>query len=62
MGIPSLLIMVHESIKMVHRAGCKNVIFIRIGTSGGIGKGMINYLAKILCGIQKNINGFQPIN
>lgn len=38
MGIPSIAIMLHELIKLLHHAHCKDVTIIRIGTSGGIGK------------------------
>lgn len=37
MGIPSLSILMHEMIKLVHHAQCTDVTFIRIGTCGGIG-------------------------
>ncbi|KAI1886222.1 hypothetical protein AGOR_G00211770 [Albula goreensis] len=37
MGIPSIAIMLHELIKLLHHANCTNVTIIRIGTSGGIG-------------------------
>ncbi|XP_013784026.1 uridine phosphorylase 1-like [Limulus polyphemus] len=37
MGIPSLSIMLHEVIKLMYHAKCKDVIFIRLGTCGGIG-------------------------
>ncbi|XP_077159829.1 uridine phosphorylase 1 [Paroedura picta] len=37
MGIPSIAIMLHELIKLLHYAKCSNVIMVRIGTSGGIG-------------------------
>jgi len=37
MGISSLSILLHEIIKLVHYAECQNVVFFRIGTSGGIG-------------------------
>ncbi|XP_061676957.1 uridine phosphorylase 1 isoform X2 [Syngnathoides biaculeatus] len=36
-GIPSISIMLHELIKLLHHACCTNVTIIRIGTSGGIG-------------------------
>uniref|UniRef100_A0A287CUF3 Uridine phosphorylase 2 n=1 Tax=Ictidomys tridecemlineatus TaxID=43179 RepID=A0A287CUF3_ICTTR len=36
-GIPSISIMLHEFIKLLHHARCCDVIIIRIGTSGGIG-------------------------
>ena len=37
MGMPSLSILLHELIKLVHYAGCEDVVFIRMGTSGGLG-------------------------
>ncbi|XP_060103715.1 uridine phosphorylase 1 [Heteronotia binoei] len=37
MGIPSIAIMLHELIKLLHYAKCTNVIVVRIGTSGGLG-------------------------
>lgn len=37
MGVPSLGILLHEMIKLMYHAKCKNPIFIRIGTCGGIG-------------------------
>uniref|UniRef100_A0A3P9Q9W6 Uridine phosphorylase n=1 Tax=Poecilia reticulata TaxID=8081 RepID=A0A3P9Q9W6_POERE len=37
MGIPSIAIMLHELIKLLHHAHCTDVTIIRIGTSGGIG-------------------------
>merc|ERR1719498_562114 len=36
-GMPSMLILMHEMAKLLHYAGAKDVSFIRIGTSGGIG-------------------------
>ena len=36
-GCPSMSILLHELIKLVHYAGCTDVTFFRIGTSGGIG-------------------------
>lgn len=38
MGIPSIAIMLHELIKLLYHAHCKDVTVIRIGTSGGIGE------------------------
>ncbi|KAM5155728.1 LOW QUALITY PROTEIN: uridine phosphorylase 2 [Callospermophilus lateralis] len=35
---PSISIMLHEFIKLLHHAWCCDVIIIRIGTSGGIGE------------------------
>ncbi|XP_068425869.1 uridine phosphorylase 1 isoform X1 [Clinocottus analis] len=37
MGIPSIAIMLHELIKLLHHAHCTDVTIVRIGTSGGIG-------------------------
>jgi len=37
MGIPSMLILLHEVIKLMHHAGCTDVHFFRVGTSGGVG-------------------------
>ena len=37
MGMPSMLIFLHEVTKLLVHAGVNDVVFIRIGTSGGIG-------------------------
>lgn len=37
MGIPSLSIVFHEILKMLHHAECTDVKFFRLGTSGGLG-------------------------
>lgn len=37
MGGPSVGILLHEMIKLMYHAKCKDPIFIRIGTCGGIG-------------------------
>ncbi|KAH6930095.1 hypothetical protein HPB50_009432 [Hyalomma asiaticum] len=37
MGAPSLSILMHEVLKLIHYARCRDVVLIRIGTSGGIG-------------------------
>ncbi|KAK9410649.1 uridine phosphorylase 2 [Crotalus adamanteus] len=37
MGIPSISIVLHELIKLLHHAKCCDVTIIRIGTSGGLG-------------------------
>ncbi|XP_019492368.1 PREDICTED: uridine phosphorylase 2 [Hipposideros armiger] len=42
MGIPSISIMLHELIKLLHHAQCCDVTIIRIGTSGGIGQGRLD--------------------
>lgn len=36
-GCPSIGILLHELIKMMHYAKCQNPIFFRIGTCGGLG-------------------------
>jgi uridine phosphorylase len=36
-GMPSMLVLMHEVAKLLHYAGAKDVSYIRIGTSGGIG-------------------------
>lgn len=36
-GMPSMTIVLHELTKALHYAGCTDVCYIRIGTSGGIG-------------------------
>ena len=47
MGIPSIAIMLHELLKLLHHARCSGVTVIRIGTSGGIGEGQ----AASACGL-----------
>lgn len=37
MGVPSISIMLHELIKLLHHAQCHDVILFRLGTSGGVG-------------------------
>lgn len=37
MGMPSFSILLHEMTKMLAAAGAQDVIYIRIGTSGGVG-------------------------
>lgn len=37
MGIPSLSIVFHEVLKLLHHADCRDVKFFRLGTSGGLG-------------------------
>lgn len=37
MGVPSISILIHEMIKLMYHAKCKDPVFIRIGTCGGIG-------------------------
>lgn len=37
MGVPSVTILLHEIIKLLHYANAKDPIIIRIGTCGGLG-------------------------
>ena len=37
MGMPSTLILLHELTKLLDYAGCEDPIYLRIGTSGGVG-------------------------
>jgi len=37
MGVPSIGILLHEIIKLMYHARCKDPIFIRLGTCGGVG-------------------------
>ncbi len=37
MGMPSTLILLHELTKLLDYAGCDDPVYLRIGTSGGIG-------------------------
>jgi len=37
MGVPSTSILMHELFKLLHYAGAEDVVFFRIGTSGGLG-------------------------
>lgn len=37
MGVPSIGILLHEIIKLMYHAKCRDPIFFRIGTCGGIG-------------------------
>lgn len=37
MGVPSIGILLHEIIKLMYHAKCKDPVFIRLGTCGGIG-------------------------
>lgn len=37
MGMPSFSILLHEVTKLLNRAGAKDVVYFRIGTSGGVG-------------------------
>lgn len=37
MGVPSIGILLHEVIKLMYHARCKDPVFIRMGTCGGVG-------------------------
>lgn len=37
MGVPSIGILLHEIIKLMYHAKCKDPVFIRLGTCGGVG-------------------------
>jgi len=37
MGMPSFSILLHEITKLLHYAGATDVVYIRLGTSGGLG-------------------------
>uniref|UniRef100_A0A8C6V1N0 Uridine phosphorylase 2 n=1 Tax=Neogobius melanostomus TaxID=47308 RepID=A0A8C6V1N0_9GOBI len=37
MGVPSISIMLHELIKLLHHAQCRDMVLFRLGTSGGVG-------------------------
>ncbi|PRD25312.1 UNVERIFIED_CONTAM: Upp2 [Trichonephila clavipes] len=37
-GSPSISIVLHEIMKLLHHAGAEDPVFLRIGTSGGLGK------------------------
>lgn len=54
MGIPSISIMLHELIKLLHHAKCRDVTIIRIGTSGGLGKRLMLFLQSKTAIIKKN--------
>lgn len=41
MGVPSISIMLHELIKLLHHAQCHDVVLFRLGTSGGVGKKVV---------------------
>ncbi|KAK2570237.1 Uridine phosphorylase 1, partial [Acropora cervicornis] len=36
-GVPSLMVILHEILKLLHYSGAQDVKFFRIGTSGGLG-------------------------
>lgn len=49
MGVPSISIMLHELIKLLHHAQCRDVILFRLGTSGGIGRNSFTLLYFGVC-------------
>ena len=42
-GTPSLIVILHEILKLLHYAEAQDVKFFRIGTSGGLGKIHFNW-------------------
>lgn len=44
MGVPSISIMMHELIKLLHHAQCRDVVLFRLGTSGGVGEVLFVHL------------------
>ena len=38
MGVPSVTILLHEILKLLHYAGAKDPLLFRIGTCGGLGE------------------------
>lgn len=60
MGFGSLSILLHEMIKLVRYAECEDPIFIRIGTSGGIGikPGTVVVSDGALNGMLQNVHEF----
>lgn len=51
-------IMLHELIKLLHHAKCRDVTIIRIGTSGGLGELSHDFFLSR----QKAISNFFPSN
>ena len=43
-GAPSITILLHELFKLVHYSNATNVMFIRVGTSAGIGGLIFGYI------------------
>ena len=54
MGCPSMSILLNELIKRIHYAECKDVVFLRMGTCGGIGSRSI-YISNF-----RQINSYIP--
>ncbi|KAI0207716.1 Uridine phosphorylase 2 [Lamellibrachia satsuma] len=50
MGIPSIQIVLHEVIKLIHHAQCTDVLFFRIGTCGGLATQDVTILRLGTCG------------
>lgn len=47
MGVPSISIMLHELIKLLHHAQCRDVVLFRLGTSGGVGENFVFLVLKV---------------
>lgn len=58
MGTPSLGILLHEILKLMYHARCKDPIFIRIGTCGGIGVegGTVVITEEAVDGLLRNVH------
>lgn len=46
-GVPSLMVIMHETLKLLHYAEAEDVRFFRIGTSGGLGMTMVSLFCSI---------------
>lgn len=57
MGGPSLGILLHEMIKLMYHARCKDPVFVRIGTCGGIGieGGTVVISEEAVDGLMRNV-------
>lgn len=62
MGVPSVGILLHEMIKLMYHAKCKDPVFIRIGTCGGIGVegGTVVITEEAVDGLLRN--SFETVN
>lgn len=56
MGVPSVGILLHEMIKLMYHARCKDPVFIRIGTCGGVGVegGTVVISEEVVDGLMRN--------
>lgn len=58
MGTPSVGILLHEVIKLMYHARCKDPVFVRIGTCGGIGVegGTVVITEEAVDGLLRNVH------